>query len=316
MKSLIQLKHGISVVDAHYVQAGVACIYLIKQGNQASIIETGTSYSVPYILSALEALDVTLDNVKYIIPTHIHLDHAAGAGELMQQCPNAELVIHPRGAAHMVNPEKLEAGTIAVYGEEKYKKLYGSLIPIDENRMIIAEDNFTLDFNGRPLRFLHTPGHALHHFCIFDEMSQGIFTGDTFGLSYKTIKSDTDEFIFATTTPVHFDPEAMIESIDRLMSLKPKVMYLTHFAEIEPTETVVKQLKDSVHVFVEIARKHQAKKEGRVEAIEQDIINWLVAQVLAMNDQLNEKQIKSLLRGDSQLNAQGIEVWLKRQERN
>ena len=273
-KRITNHSHGITVIDAHYVQQGIASIYLVAQGDKVSIIETGTTHSIPYILSALNDLGFSVEDVDYIIPTHIHLDHAGGAGALIEKCLNAQLVIHPRGAEHMINPKKLEASTIAVYGKEKYQVLYGTLKAIPEHRVIVANDNFKLNFNGRIFHFIDTPGHALHHFCIYDEVSQGIFSGDTFGLAYKKLGSNQDEFIFATTTPTHFDPDSMRASIDRLLAFNPTFMYLTHFGVIKLNDTIVKQLLKSINAFVAIAESEKDTKENRVSRMEQKIMNY------------------------------------------
>lgn len=316
MKNKItHLAHGISVIDAHYVRQGIASIYLVAQGSKVSLIETGTYHSVPYIISALNTLGFTVNDVDYVIPTHIHLDHAAGAGNLLELCPQAQLVIHPRGATHMINPERLEAGTMAVYGEKKYRQLYGKLKPIEKQRVIIAEDGFELDFKGRTLRFIDTPGHALHHFCIYDSLSNGIFTGDTFGVAYKQLASPTSEFIFATTTPVHFDPDALLASINKILSLQPKFIYLTHFGMIKPTENIISQLTTSIKTFVSIAKAEKQPVEGRVKRIEKKLMHWLLAQYNKTTASYPLEDTKKLLQTDCHLNAQGLDVWLKRLEK-
>ncbi|WP_455217384.1 MBL fold metallo-hydrolase, partial [Kaarinaea lacus] len=200
----IDLDYGITQLDAEYIRPGVAALYLLQQGGQVAIIETGTTLSVPAVITALEQRGLSSQDVAYVIPTHVHLDHAGGAGELMSICPNAQLVIHPYGAKHMIDPSRLVEGTIAVYGEEKFKKLYGDLKPIQEDRVVEAPDNFELLFNGRKLSFLDTPGHARHHFCVYDDTSRGIFSGDTFGISYPQLGTGRGPFIFPTTTPVQF----------------------------------------------------------------------------------------------------------------
>ncbi|CAA6806007.1 MAG: Beta-lactamase related protein [uncultured Thiotrichaceae bacterium] len=306
------LGNGIYCLDANYVAESVASIYLLVENQKACVIETGSSHSVPSIKQGLEAIGLGFDDVEYVIATHIHLDHAGGAGTLMQLCPNAKFIVHPRGAWHMINPEKLQAGTKAVYGEEKFAKLYGELIPIEEERVISADDEYRLDFHGRELLFLDTPGHAMHHFCIYDAKSEGIFTGDTFGVAYPQLSSSNGEtFIFATTTPVHFDPDAMLSSIDRLMTLNPKKMYLTHFCAIEPTESVITRLKASLNAFVTLAKELPAT-EDRVDRIEDGILDWLLAGLAENDCGLSIEEKKRVLAMDAKLNAQGIEVWLQR----
>ena len=253
---VINVAKGIDVVDSGYYSKDFASIYLLSQNNKVAIIETGSNYSVPVIKSALIQKGLSFSDVSYIIPTHVHLDHAGGAGELMRQCQNARLIVHPRGARHMIDPSKLIAGAMAVYGEEKFKEYYGEIIPIDSNRVIEAEDNFILDFDGRELRFIDTPGHARHHFCVWDKSTKSMFTGDTFGVSYRDLDCGGDIYILPSTSPVQFDPEALIQSINRIMEFKPERVCLTHFSAIKPTQKIVKELTESIHFVRDLAIKY------------------------------------------------------------
>ena len=306
-----ELGHGISLIDAEYLYPGVVAVYLLQQDDQLAIIETGTANSAASILAVIENRGFSTDNVSYIIPTHVHLDHAGGAGELMQHCKNAQLVIHPYGARHMIDPSKLIAGTIEVYGEEKFRELYGELKPIDASRVIEAPDNFELMLGQRRLRFLDTPGHARHHFCVYDEASQGIFAGDTFGLSYPNLITKAGPFIFPTTTPIQFDPPALLQSIDRLMALHPKQIYLTHFGSIEPTDAVVNQLKKRIHHFTQIALAEMHNDGERLQNIERRLREYLLAELAMMQCHQPVEFCEQFLRNDISLNAQGLEIWLE-----
>ena len=308
----IELGHGITLLDTGYMQPGVAAMYLMQQGDQVAIIETGTSLSVAAVMSALEQRGLGADNVAYVIPTHVHLDHAGGAGELMHLCPHARLVIHPYGARHMIDPSRLVAGTIAVYGEEVFHQLYGDLKPVAEERVIEAPDNFQLDFNGRILRFLDTPGHARHHFCVYDEISRGIFSGDTFGLSYPQLPTAQGPFIFPTTTPVQFDPAAMHHSIDRLMALQPQVIYLTHFGRITPSAEVVTQLKEGIDAFTDIAHSEKDTGDERLTRIMERMMDYLLTQLHKMGCEVAQEDCRKILQNDVTLNSQGLEVWLEK----
>jgi glyoxylase-like metal-dependent hydrolase (beta-lactamase superfamily II) len=310
----IDLNDNITLVDAEYQYPGLAATYIVREGDAAAIIETGTTHTVPMILAALEARGLSSEQVQYVIPTHVHLDHACGAGALIEQCPNARLVIHPRGARHMIDPSRLVAGTIAVYGEEKFHALYGDLIPVPEERVIEAPDNFEISLNHRIFRFLDTPGHALHHFSVHDLESNGIFTGDTFGLSYPNLKTPAGPFIFATTTPVQFDPEQLHASIDRLMNLKPDYFYLTHFGRIEASQELAEQLKTSIDDFVNIALQEK-KTPNRVQVIASRILDYLVAGLETMECNCSEDDCRDWLAMDADLNAQGLDVWLNRLEK-
>ncbi|MDH5259240.1 MAG: MBL fold metallo-hydrolase, partial [Gammaproteobacteria bacterium] len=197
----------------------------------------------------------------------------------------------------------------------KFKQYYGELKPVAEDRIIEAADNFELDFNGRLLKFLDTPGHARHHFCIYDESSHGIFTGDTFGLSYPQLKTAQGAFIFPTTTPVQFDPQAMKNSIDRLLSLQPQHIYLTHFGRITPTAEIVAQLKQGIDAFTAIALSEKENASQRTERIAERMMDYLLQQLQKMNCEVAENTCRDILQNDITLNSQGLEYWLDNKDK-
>ena len=177
---------------------------------------------MPRLLAALEAHGLDRDAVDYVIPTHVHLDHAGGAGLLMQELPKAKLVIHPRGARHMIDPSVLMEGVRAVYGKEVAARDYGELVPVPAERVVTTSDGMVIELGGRPLRFMDTPGHARHHHCIWDEASRGWFTGDTFGIVYPELAL-RGPYIVPATAPVQFDQQALHESVARLLASEADV---------------------------------------------------------------------------------------------
>ena len=241
--------------------------------------------------------------------THIHLDHAGGAGEFMHRFPHAKLVVHPRGARHMADPARLVASAMTVYGEAEFKRMYGIIRPVDAKRIVEAPDGFRLDFNGRPLLFLDTPGHARHHYCIFDEQNRSFFTGDTFGISYREFDVDGMEFVFPTTTPVQFDPVAAHASLDRLMSYNPSYAFLTHYGRIGNLPRHAAEMHDLVDAHVAIAGKLRNVPE-RNTALVEELGELLLRRVIAHGCKLPKEEIRSLLSLDVGLNAQGLENWL------
>lgn len=305
--------HGIVTIDSGYIRPQFDACYLMVEGDQAAFIETATSHSVPRLLAALEQNGIEREKVAYVIITHVHLDHAGGAGALLEHLPNAQLVVHPRGARHMIDPTKLIAGSIAVYGEEAFKKLYGTIAPISADRVIEAGDLFTLELNGRSLLFLDTPGHARHHFCVVDEKSRAIFTGDTFGLSYREMDSAQGAFIFPTTTPVHFDPEALHQSVDRIMSYHPEAIYLTHYSQVSNCRKLADDLHHRLERFVSLAHNVLGEGDARHQALVHGIETILLDEAKSHECHLSDKTIVDLLHQDFELNAQGIEVWLDKQ---
>ena len=309
---VINIAEGIDVVDSGYYSQDFAAIYLLRQNSKVAIIETGTNYSVPVLENALMKSGLTLLDVSYVVPTHVHLDHAGGAGELMRQCVNARLVVHPRGARHLIDPSKLVAGAMAVYGEEKFKEYYGEIIPIDANRVTEADDNFILDFDGRELRFIDTPGHARHHFCIWDKTTKTMFTGDTFGISYRDLDHQDDVYILPSTSPVQFDPEALTKSINRIMDFKPERVCLTHFSAIKPTKKVANKLIESIHFVSDLAIKHADKNDAE-SIIYNNMMDYFLKGLNEIGFQNND-EAKDRLSLDVQINTQGLIYWQKNRQ--
>jgi glyoxylase-like metal-dependent hydrolase (beta-lactamase superfamily II) len=269
-------------------------------------VDVGTAYSVPALLHALDARGVAREAVEYVILTHVHLDHAGGAGQLMEALPAARLVVHPRGARHMVDPSRLWAGASEVYGEEAMRRSYGSLVPVPAARVVEAPDGFALELGGRPLVFLDTPGHARHHVCIWDEASRSMFTGDTFGLSYRELASDRGAFILPTTTPVQFEPEALKVSIDRLVSHGPRAMLLTHYSQVTEVERLAADLHRQTDELVALGRASRLRA-----GVRELFLGW----ARDHGTPLPPERIGELLALDVELNAQGLEVWLDRPKR-
>ena len=306
-----ELENGISLIDSGYVKPGVAAFYAMVESGGAAFFDTGTSRSVPRAVEFLDSHHLRPEDVDYVIPTHVHLDHAGGAGAMMRVFPNAQLVVHPRGARHMINPERLIQGTISVYGNEKTAALYGEIIPVPEDRVIIAADGFELEFRSRRLQFLDTPGHARHHFCVFDLNYRGLFSGDTLGIAYPAFTTGNGPFLFPTTTPPQFEPEALHASIDRLAALDPRRVYLTHFGPITPTPPLVTGLHRHLDRFVELA-KEVADQDQPANLLERSIGEYLFEAAKQHGCQLADAAIWDGLATDVTLNAQGIEVWLER----
>jgi glyoxylase-like metal-dependent hydrolase (beta-lactamase superfamily II) len=305
-------EHGIHTIDAGYLRPGLAAVHLIAQDGPAALVDTGTRHSVPHLLASLAELGLGPDAVDYVIATHVHLDHAGGAGALLAACPNARLVVHPKGARHLIDPAKLIAGSIAVYGEALFHRLYGDILPAPAGRVIEADDGYRIDFHGRVLTFIDTPGHARHHFCIHDSASNSIFTGDTFGISYREFDVSGQPFIFPTTTPVQFEPEALHASIDRLLALNPSAAYLTHYGRVTGLSRLAVDLHELIDEFVRLARAAAGVGETRHRALHAAVEQCLLAAARAHGCTLAPERMRELLAGDVELNTQGLLVWRDR----
>ena len=311
LPTIFQYAHGVSAIDSGYVRAHHAAIHFIVEDGRVAIVDTGTNESLLRVQAALQCMGLSAESVDYVILTHIHLDHAGGAGALMRAFANARLVVHPRGARHMADPSKLVAGAAAVYGAAEVRRMYGEILPIDSTRIIEAPNESIIRLANRELVCLDTPGHARHHICIVDRGSDAIFTGDTFGLSYRELDTDGRQFVFPTTTPVQFDPQAMHQSIDLLMSYQPRVTYLTHFSELRDVEQKAAELHRLVDAHVEIARRESRPGPDRHARIRANLAHLVVDEVERFGCKLAPAEVLQLWATDIELNAQGLDIWLE-----
>jgi glyoxylase-like metal-dependent hydrolase (beta-lactamase superfamily II) len=306
------LGHDSYLIDTGLYRPGHAGCYLIRDHGELAIIDTGTQHSLPRVLDAIAAIGAAPEQVRYVIPTHVHLDHAGGAGQLMRACPAATLIVHPKGQPHMIDPSKLQAGATAVYGEQAFQRDFGELQPIPEDRTLAAADLQTFELGDRELQFLHTPGHANHHGCLFDRSSGHLYTGDTFGLAYSEFRAGDSALIVATTTPVAFDPDAWMESLDHMMALNPSACCVTHFGKIDEPASRVEMLRESIRAHVAIALEEEKRPpEGRAGRLMQAVERLLVGAGTA-HSKLPEDEVQQIFASDIELNAQGLQVWLAR----
>lgn len=304
-----EYRGGITAVDSGMTRREMVACYLLETATETALIEVGSNYAAPRILEVLQRRGWHAGQVSYLIVTHVHLDHAGGAGKLMQALPNATLIVHPRGAPHLVDPSRLEAGTRAVYGDEEYENAYGHLLPVPQQRVRVMADGETLCVGDRELLFVDTPGHARHHFCIWDQQTRGWFTGDTFGISYRDFDTASGAFVFPTTTPVQFDPDALVSSIERLMARSPEFMYLTHFGRVDDAGRLAEKMIAGVRKLVEIGQKHVSSPSRRQD-IGHDMLKWLVTEARSHGVTMADTRLVDILMPDVILNTQGLEHWL------
>lgn len=305
----LEYESGIVAIDSGMVRPGMAACYLLETDSALAVIETGNNHSSERILSVIAHRGRRAEEVSHVIVTHVHLDHAGGAGSLMQRLPNAALVVHPRGARHVIDPSRLEASARAVYGDEEYDRQHGALQPVPEERVIVMQDGGSLRVGKRTLQFMDTPGHARHHFCVWDEQSRGWFSGDTFGISYRELDTANGPFVFPTTTPIQFDPPALVESIERLMERGPENMYLTHFGRVRDLRRLAGDMRAGVEQFAAWGEAF-ASDERRRERIEAAMMDWLVGRVRKHGVSAPDDALRAIFLGDVMLNTQGIEYWL------
>ncbi|AGT31969.1 beta-lactamase [Geobacillus genomosp. 3] len=319
MNDPIDLGRRVSLIDLYDLRMPQRTgTYVLHEENLA-IVETGPGPSVPHLLAGLKALQIDPADIRYIIVTHIHLDHAGGAGLLLEHCPNAMVVVHPKGKRHLVDPSRLIAGAKAVYGA-RFEELFDPIVPIPEERLVVKEDGEALVLSEeRTLTFYDTPGHANHHVSIYDSYSRGVFTGDTIGVFYPQLLDSALEFCLPSTSPNQFNPEAMERSAERLEALNPERIYFGHFGALDNPKAAFRQLRVWLPKFVE-AGKEAMDRHPDAPAAEQakKAAQLLYHDVKAF---LNEHNVPSsspayaAIELDLQVCAMGlIDYWRKQQQ--
>ena len=307
----ITLNDGITAIDTEFARPQQDASHLIVESGRAAFVDTGTNDSVPFLIDALHQQGLDAGDVDYIFLTHIHLDHAGGAGLLMQQLPNARCVVHPRGAPHMIDPSRLMAATEAVYGAAEARKTYGDIQPIDASRIDAPDDEQWFELNGRKMQTLYTEGHALHHYSLNDPQSRGVFTGDSFGVSYRELDTAAGVFIFPTATPTQFDPDAAHVSIDRIMGCNPEQLYLTHYSRVRDLERLAADMHAAIDAFAEMALANKDAEDPQA-AIEPLMADHMLGAAMSHGFQGGEAALREILELDIVLNAKGLVSWLQR----
>jgi hydroxyacylglutathione hydrolase len=302
--------HGISAIDSVYDRRLQTAIHLLVEGGRAAVIDTGTAHAVPHVLAALKAKGIAPEQVDYVVLTHVHLDHAGAAGQLMARFPNARLTVHPRGARHMADPSRLLAATVAIYGEAQTRRIYGDVVPVPRERIVETPEGTRLRLAGRELLFLDAPGHARHHVVVRDGASGHLFAGDTFGLSYREIDQDGRQFSFPTTSPSQFDPPELHRSIDRMLSFGPEALYVTHFGRLTNLTVLGADLHRLIDAHVELGERHRRAGAERKRLLMEGVRSLVLAERERQGWRLPSEKVLEVFALDIELNAQGLESWL------
>ncbi|WGG47335.1 MBL fold metallo-hydrolase [Rossellomorea sp. DA94] len=303
--SIYRIDSRISLVDLMDLSLKERTGSYIINEEALTIIETSASPSIPHLKKGLSKLNINLEDIQYIILTHIHLDHAGGAGLFLKECPNARIIVHPKGRRHLIDPTRLIAGARAVYGE-KFDELFDPIVPIPEERIMVMEHGEKLHLSDTcTLTFYHTPGHAEHHLSIFDSASKGMFTGDTCGIQY-TIGSK--RFYFPSTSPNQFDPEKMKTSIRLYRSLHLERVYFGHYGVSEEVSFALSEVEKWLDLFLKKSEEQYSSHvtmEENVRTITSALID-LTRRELVQKGIDPKNPIFSLLELDMNVSAMGI----------
>ncbi len=299
----------LSLIDLYDLSLELRTGSYVLHEEELTIIETSASPSFPYLISGLEKLQIDLEEVRNIIVTHIHLDHAGGTGLFLEKCPNARVFVHPKGIRHLENPSRLIEGAKAVYGN-KFQELFEPIIPIQEDRLIAMNDMDTMRIGpNRMLTFMDTPGHAKHHFSIYDSKTNGVFVGDTMGVYYPQLDV---ELYLPSTSPNQFDPDAMLASAEKIMAYEPDAIYFGHYGRTSNRDEVMAQLKGWLSDFLRITNDLMQKKEAPITELLSKALLAHVASKLSIKGVPSDHPIYDYIKVDLQVCALGLIDYLKR----
>ncbi|RYG74225.1 MBL fold metallo-hydrolase [Lentibacillus lipolyticus] len=311
-KKPIQLDERIYLMDGFDLGVPERTGTYVIDENELTLVETGPSPSVKYIKKGLHELGFSLEQVTYIIVTHVHLDHAGGAGLLLKECPNATVIVHPRGARHLADPKKLAAGARGVYGES-FSELFDPIIPVPEDRLLVKGDGDTLPISEScTLKFFDTPGHAKHHFSIYDPVSYGLFTGDTVGVRYQQLIDEGIDFFLPSTSPNHFDPDAMYASINRIRQMHLDRIYYGHFGMTEKVDKALDQVSEWLDIFVGIGEEVVSEGKG-YDVLASRMLEQVKGE-LSMKGVHTDHDVYVVINLDMQVSALGIIDYLKKKK--
>ncbi len=302
----------VHTIDCNYLdRPGVAAAYLLVEGGEAAFVETNTARAVPRLLEALEDAGLQPEDVRWVCVTHAHLDHAGGAWSLLRHCPRATLLAHPRAIPHLIEPARLVRGATEVYGEARFRALYGTIEPIPADRVQALADGERFSWGERTLTALHTRGHANHHLVLHDSRERAVFTGDAFGLCYPALQGG-GTWIFPSTSPTGFDGPAALESIDRIVATGAERAFLTHFGEVDALEGAAEQLRAELRFATALVE--EADREGlEGAALESHVRRALERRYdAAMRARGLGAEARSWLELDLDLNAQGLVFAVKK----
>lgn len=281
-------------MDCKYVESEFAAAYLLIDGDRGFFVECNTNHAIPHLMEAAVREGLTPDRIVGLLITHVHLDHAGGAGLFLRTFPNAVLYAHPRAARHAIDPSRLIDSATRVYGEEFMERLYGTILPCPADRVQELPDGAVIPFGPLGLEIRHVRGHANHHVIAREPESGTVFTGDAFGVSYPACP-----VVIPSTSPTDFDGEEALKSVDLIESMEPSRVALTHYGFIdrEFISSAAAQLRQGIRMSMEVV------SEVRSGALAPENVEKILLSRMESSLQRSDLEAFSV---DLKVNAQGL----------
>jgi glyoxylase-like metal-dependent hydrolase (beta-lactamase superfamily II) len=284
---IYRFETGLSVITSLFT------VYLIKE-SVGVVIEPGPAALAPRIQEAMKKLG--MKDLAYIIPTHIHVDHAGGAGKLARLFPEAKVLVHPSGVKHVVDPSRLIESTKTVFGAD-FESGFGPILPVPESQIKAVEDGEIIKVGGRELQIIYAPGHAPHHIAIFDRSVKGIFCGEALGLP----GGEGNLTLLPAVAPPSFDQEIYLETMEKLRKLNARILFYAHGAVVgHDVDKLITQAEKNTRIIGDIIL--QALKQGGTTG---DINS-------SVKERVNSRFSMNLTEMDLALTIGGYEVYYKK----
>ena len=234
-------------IDLRFLdQPGAIASYLLRSDEDAALVDVGPGSSVTTLLASLDYMRVAPEQIRHLLLTHIHLDHAGATGALLGRLPDARVYVHEAGAPHLIDPSRLVGSASRVYGS-LMKRLWGDMLPVPAERIVVLHDGQVLELAGRRLQVLYAPGHAIHHVVYRDLDDGSMYVGDVAG-----VRMPGCAYVRPPTPPPDLDLDAWEATIDRIAALHPTAFYITHFGRATGTEEHLDQLRRRLRAWEQL----------------------------------------------------------------
>jgi glyoxylase-like metal-dependent hydrolase (beta-lactamase superfamily II) len=302
--------------DVRAIDTGMAgqrelnAVYLLG-GDEPCLVEAGPGADAPVVVAALETLGIGPIDLAHIVVTHIHVDHAGGAGALLDRFPRARVWVHERGAPHLADPSRLVASTERTYGQARMRAFYGETLPCAPDRLRAVVDGDRIALGARSLDVIHTPGHASHHVALHDPVSGGMFTGEAIGSHLPWA-----DCYRPALPPPEADVDAAVASIDRMRERRPTVLLTSHFGPVPDPDEGFARGEDRILAWSAAVRgRLERSPDASIDDIEDELLAQARSEYEADSGQPFDRGRYDAI-GSIRMNAEGLaRYWRKRWER-
>ena len=258
------------LLDTHALgNPGTVAVYVLK-GTKVAMVDCGYASSYEVILQELSEIGISPSEVRYLIPTHVHMDHAGGTGHLLKHMPNAEVIAHERAVPHLVDPTRLIQSVTSIFGE-KLVQSYGQPLPIQQQKITAVGQEMHLDLGGLTLTAMHSPGHAPHQVSVLVEEEKLLLSADAVGIVYPNIPA-----MIPTTPPPSLDPPKLTETISRLSQLDSRRLLVPHYGVRDDVVNVLETTKNKTAAWlskVRELRKNGVSLDEMVEQFQREVVS-------------------------------------------